>query len=47
MEKYNDKIKNSVDNLIGNLMGLKSINKLKEHFQEIITQPKWPRDENV
>lgn len=34
MEKYNDKIKNSVDNSIGNLMGLKSINKLKEHFQE-------------
>lgn len=34
MEKYNDKIKNSVDNLIGNLMGLKSINKLKELFQE-------------
>lgn len=34
MEKHYDKIKDSTDNLIGNLMGLKSINKLKEHVQE-------------
>jgi len=34
MEKYNDKIKNSVDNLIGNPMRLKSTNKLKEYLQE-------------
>lgn len=34
MEKYNDRIKNLVDNLIGILMRLKSTNKLKEHLQE-------------
>jgi hypothetical protein len=34
MEKYNDEIKNSVDNLIGNPMRLTSTNKLKEYLQE-------------